>query len=151
VSQLRETQRVVSINLEIRIMYRFIAALALPIASVTVASAQMRVSVWQNQRGAVLKVLSTDRATGTFSGVFINGPGGACPGVNYDLTGRVQLPQRYVVFGTSRTWTSDCAVTTVWSGRPIGAGRAVVRWTATWRAPNGRLVRTYGTDVFSRI
>jgi hypothetical protein len=133
-------------------MYRFTAAMALLIASVAAASAQgFQPSIWQSQRGAVLKVLSIDRATGTFSGVFISSPSGPCPGVNYDLTGRVHRPQRHVVFRTSRTWTPDCAVTTVWSGRPIGSSRVATRWTATYRAPDGRVVRTRGTDVFSRI
>jgi hypothetical protein len=133
-------------------MYRFTAAMALLIASVAAASAQGSLpSIWQSQRGAILKVFNIDRGTGAFSGVFINSPSGPCPGVNYDLAGRVQRPQRHVVFRTSRTWTSDCAVTTVWSGRPVGASSVATRWTATYRAPNGRVVTTRGTDVFSRI
>jgi len=133
-------------------MYRITTATALLIAFVSTASAQGGLpSIWQSQRGATLKVFNIDRATGTFSGVFINGASGPCPGVNYDLVGRVQRPQRHVAFRTSNTWSSDCAGTTVWSGRPIGASSVATRWTRTTRAPNGRLVRTYGTDVFRRI
>jgi hypothetical protein len=39
-------------------------------------------SVWQSQRGALLKVLAVDPATGNFIGVFITGPAGTCPGVS---------------------------------------------------------------------
>jgi hypothetical protein len=132
-------------------MYRITIALLLLVASVATASAQRSVfSIWQSDRGAILKVLSID-AAGNFSGVFINGPTGACPGVNYDLAGRVNRAQRRAAFRTSRTWTSDCAVTTVWSGRALSPSSVATRWTATSVAPNGRVVRTHGTDVFRRI
>src|SRR5262245_29978203 len=131
-------------------MYRFTAAMALLIASVGAASAQ-GFSMWQSQRGAIIKVYNIDRATGGFSGTFLSQPGGPCPGVNYDLVGRVNRAQRSVVFTTSRTWTPDCAVTTVWSGRASGPSTAVVRWSARYVAPNGRVVRTHGTEVFRRI
>ena len=68
-----------------------------------------------------------------------------------DLAGRVERAQRRVVFTTSRTWTPDCAVTTVWSGRALWPSSAVVRWSARYVAPNGRVVRTHGTEVFRRI
>jgi hypothetical protein len=135
-------------------MYRFTAALALLLASVAAASAQGSLaspSLWQSERGAVVKVLNIDAATGSFSGVFISSPTDACPAVPYALTGRVQRPQRHVVFQTSRTWTSDCAVTTVWSGRPIGAGSVATRWVATSVGPNGQVIRRRGTEVFRRI
>src|SRR5262245_52933164 len=133
-------------------MYRFTTAMALLIASVAAASAQAGLpSIWQSQRGAIVKVFNIDRASGAFSGVFINGTSGACPGVNYNLTGRVLRPQRRVVFRTSNTWSSDCAVTTVWAGRALGSSSVATRWIATYRAPNGRLVRTSGTEVFRRI
>jgi hypothetical protein len=131
-------------------MYRFSAAMVLLVASAGAASAQ-GFSIWQSQRGAILKVYNIDRATGNFSGTFLAEPTGPCPGVNYDLAGQVQRAQRRVVFTTSRTWTPDCAVTTVWSGRALGPSQAVVRWSARYVAPNGRVVRTHGTEVFRRI
>ena len=132
-------------------MYRFSAAMVLLVASAGAASAQGGFSIWQSQRGAILKVYNIDRTTGNFSGVFLSEPNGPCPGVNYDLAGRVERAQRRVVFATSRTWTSDCAVTTVWSGRALGPSTAAVRWSARYVAPNGRVVRTHGTEVFRRI
>ena len=131
-------------------MYRFSAAMVLLVASAGSASAQ-GFSIWQSQRGAILKVYNIDRATGNFSGTFLAEPTGPCPGVNYDLAGRVNRAQRRVAFTTSRTWTPDCAVTTVWSGRALGPSQAVVRWSARYVAPNGRVVRTHGTEVFRRI
>jgi hypothetical protein len=82
-------------------MYRIIAALFFLLASAAASSAQgLFPSVWQSQRGALLKVLAVDPATGNFTGVFISGPAGSCPGVPYDLAGRVRGPR--VVFQTSR-------------------------------------------------
>src|SRR5262245_35301435 len=135
-------------------MYRFTAALALLVASVAAASAQGSLptpSLWQSERGAIVKVLRIDAATGNFSGVFISSPTAPCPAVPYDLTGQVRRPQRHVVFQTSRSWTSDCAVTTVWSGRPLGSGTVSTRWVATSVGPNGQVIRTRGTEVFRRI
>ena len=57
----------------------------LPLASTATASAQgLSPSVWQAQRGALLKVLRVD-AAGNFSGVFISGPAGSCPGGLHNL------------------------------------------------------------------
>jgi hypothetical protein len=99
----------------------------------------------------VLKVLSIDPATGNFSGIFISSPTGPCPAVPYDLAGRVRLPQRQVVFQTSRTWTSDCGGTVLWSGRAISPGAAAVTWTARSVGPNGHVITRRGTEIFKRI
>src|SRR5215510_10256403 len=73
-------------------MRRTIVAFALLLASAATASAQgLFPSVWQTQRGGLLKVLSVDPA-GNFSGVFISSPTGPCPGVPYNLVGRVSRP-----------------------------------------------------------
>ena len=45
------------------------------------------------------------RATGNFTGVFVSGPAATCPGVPYDLAGRVRGSR--VVFRTARDWTPD--------------------------------------------
>ena len=133
-------------------MYRFTVALVLVIASATASSAQnWRPTIWQSERGAILKVLSIDSATGNFSGVFISSPTDPCPAVLYDLAGRVRLPQRHVVFRTSRTWTSDCGGTVVWFGRAIGPGTAAVTWTARSVGPNGQVIRIRGAEIFKRI
>jgi hypothetical protein len=135
-------------------MYRFTVALGLVIASTAASSAQGSLpspSLWQSERGAILKVLRIDPATGSFSGVFISSPTGPCPAVPFDLAGRVQLPQRRVAFTTSRTWTSDCAGTVVWRGRAIGKGAAAVTWTARTVGPNGQVATTRGTEIFKRI
>jgi hypothetical protein len=130
-------------------MYRIFAALFFLVASVAASSAQgLFPSVWQSQRGALLKVLWVD-AAGNFGGVFITGPAGPCPAVPADLAGRVRGPG--VVFRTSRTWTADCRVTAVWSGRFVGPTTVSTRWIATSVAPNGRVVRTRGTEIFQRI
>ena len=130
-------------------MYRFTVALVLLIASATVSWAQ-GFSLWKSQNGAILKVLSIDSATGNFSGVFISSPTGQCPAVPYDLAGRVGRGHQ-VVFQTSRTGTSDCAVTTVWSGRAVSPGTVATRWIARYVAPNGHVVRKRGTEVFQRL
>jgi hypothetical protein len=131
-------------------MYRIIAALLLLVASAVASSAQgLFPSVWQSQRGAVLKVLAVDPATGNFTGVFVSGPAGTCPGVPYDLAGRVQGPR--VAFQTLRNWTTDCRATTVWFGRFVSPTTVVARGLATYVAPNGRVARVRGTEVFQRI
>jgi len=131
-------------------MCRTIAALFLLLASVAASSAQgLFPSVWQSQRGAMLKVMTVDSATGNFTGVFISGPAGTCPGVPYDLAGRVRGPR--VVFQTARNWTTDCRATTVWSGRFVSPTTVVARGIATYVAPNGRVARVRGTEVFQRI
>jgi hypothetical protein len=130
-------------------MYRIIAALFILIASAAAASAQgLLPSTWQSQPGALLKVLRVD-ASGQFSGVFISNPSGPCPAVPYDMAGRVRGP--WVSFQTSRPWTPDCRVTAVWSGRLLNPTTLAVRWVATTVAPNGRVVRTRGSEVFRRL
>ena len=62
-------------------------------------------SVWQSQRGALLKALAVHPSTGNFTGVFVSGPAATCPGVPYDLAGRVRGSR--VVFRTARDWTPD--------------------------------------------
>jgi hypothetical protein len=131
-------------------MHRIIAVFFLLVASATASSAQGLVpSVWQSQRGSILKVLGAEPATGNFAGVFINTPAGACPGVPYNLVGRVRGPR--VAFQTSRTWTPDCSVTTTWSGRFVSPTTVAARWVATYVAPDGRVVRARGTEIFQRI
>src|SRR5262245_8566040 len=125
-------------------MRRTIAAFVLLLASVAAASAQgLSPSVWQSQRGGVLKVLSADPA-GNFTGVFISSPTGPCPGVPYNVVGSVRGPR--VAFQTSRNWTPDCNVTTNWSGRFVSPTTIVARGSALVA---GRRVR--GEEVFQRI
>ena len=125
-------------------MYRLIAAFFLLLASAATASAQgLLPSVWQTQTGAVLKALWVD-AAGNFTGIFISSPSAPCPGVPYRLAGSVRGSR--VVFQTSRNWTSDCNVTTNWSGRFVSPTTIVARGSATFA---GRRVR--GTEVFQRI
>jgi len=131
-------------------MFHIIAALFLLVASTAASSAQgLSPSVWQGQRGSLLKVLGADPATGNFTGVFISSPGGPCPGVPYQLAGQVRGPR--VVFQTSRNWTSDCQVTTVGSGRFVSPTTIATRWIATYAGPNGRPVRVRGAEIFQRI
>lgn len=131
-------------------MYRIIAALFLLLASATASSAQgLFPSVWRSERGALLKVLAVDPTTGNFTGVLISGPSGTCPAVPYQLAGRVRGPR--VAFQTSRDWTPDCRVTTVWTGRFVDPTTVVARGVATYVAPNGRPVKVRGTEVFRRI
>jgi hypothetical protein len=130
-------------------MFHIIAAVFLLLASTAASSAQgLSPSVWQSQRGALLKVLSVDSATGNFTGVFVSGPAGTCQGVPYDLAGRVRGPR--LVFQTSRNWTTDCRATTVWSGRFVSPTTVVTRGITTYVAPNGRLTRVRGTETFQR-
>ena len=130
-------------------MYRAIVALLLLIASVAGSSAQgLFPSAWQSQSGAILKVLRVDPA-GNFGGVFISSPRPPCPAVPYDLAGRVRGP--LVAFRTSRTWTADCNVTAVWTGRFVNPTTIAVSWVATSAGPAGRPSRTRGTEIFRRI
>jgi hypothetical protein len=125
-------------------MCRIIAALFLLLASAATASAQgLSPSVWQAQRGALLKVLRVD-AAGNFSGVFISGSAGSCPGVPYNLVGSVRGPR--VVFRTSRNWTPDCNVTTNWLATSSARLPSSQEGSATFA---GRRLR--GTEVFQRI
>ncbi len=55
------------------------------------------------------------------------------------------------MFQTSRNWTPDCRVTTVWSGRFVSPTTVAARGIATYVAPNGRVVRVRGTEIFQRI
>src|SRR5438876_12344457 len=127
-------------------MSRIIAALLLLLASAAASSAQgLFPSVWQSQRGAVLKVLAVDPA-GNFTGVFISGPAGTCPGVPFDLAGRVRGPR--VVFQTSRNWTPDCRATTIGSGRFVSPTTVAPTGIATYVAPNGRRARVEGSEAF---
>src|SRR5438093_12729862 len=106
-------------------MFRIITALFLLLASAAAASAQgLFPSLWQSQRGALLKILAVDPATGNFSGVFVSGPAGTCEGVPYDLVGRVRGPR--VGFQTSRNWPTDGRPSPVWSGRFVSP-RLLVR------------------------
>jgi hypothetical protein len=131
-------------------MFHIIAAVFLLLASTVASSAQgLSPSVWQSQRGTLLKVLAIDSATGNFTGVFISSPAGTCPGVPYDLAGRVRGPR--VLFQTSRNWTTDCRATTVWFGRFVSPTTVVTRGITTYVAPNGRLTRVRGTETFQRI
>ena len=130
-------------------MYRIVTALFLLVASAAASSAQgLLPSVWQSQRGAILKVLWTD-PTGSFRGVFISNPSGPCPAVPYDVAGRIRGP--VVAFQTSRTWTLDCRATAVWTGRLINPTTFAVKWVATSPGPKGRPVRTGGSEIFRRI
>jgi hypothetical protein len=131
-------------------MFRIIGALFLLLASAAGASAQgLFPSIWQSQRGVLLKVLAVDPATGNFTGVLVSGPAGTCPGVPYDLAGRVRGPR--VVFQTSRNWTTDCRATTVWSGRFVSPTTIVTRGVTSYVAPNARVARVRGMEVFQRI
>lgn len=130
-------------------MYRVIAVCLALVASTAASSAQgLFPSVWRSDQGAILKVLRVD-ATGNFTGVFINGPGGPCPGVPYDLAGRMMGPR--VAFQTSRNWTADCRATTVWSGRFIGPATVATRGVTTYVGPDGRVIRARGRSVFQRL
>jgi hypothetical protein len=130
-------------------MFHIIAAAFLLLASTATSSAQgLSPSVWQSQRGALLKVLAVDAATGNFTGFFVSSPAGTCPGVPYDLAGRARGPR--VVFQTQRNWTTDCRATTVWSGRFVSPTTVVTRGITTYVAPNGRLTRVRGTETFQR-
>ena len=125
-------------------MHRLVAALFLLLASAATGSAQgLFPSVWQTQKGGLLKVLSVD-AAGNFTGVFISSPTAPCPAVPYRLAGSVRGSR--VVFQTSRNWTSDCNVTTNWSGRFVSPTTIVARGSAVFA---GRRIR--GTEVFQRI
>jgi hypothetical protein len=131
-------------------MVRLIAALFALVASAAAASAQgMLPSVWQSERGAILKVLAADPVTGEFSGVYLSTPTAPCPLVPYRVAGRFRAP--WVGFQTSRTWTPDCAATAIWSGRLIGPGTLALRWRATSVGPDGRMVRRYGREIFQRL
>ena len=131
-------------------MFRIITALFLLLASAAAASAQgLFPSLWQSQRGALLKVLGSRSPRGNFTGVFVSGPAGTCQGVSYDLVGRVRGPR--VVFQTSRNWTPDCRATTVWSGRFVSPTTVAARGITTYVGPNGRAVRVRGTETFQRI
>jgi len=131
-------------------MYRVLVALFLVVASSVASSAQgLLPAIWQSQRGAILKVLWADSASGNFGGVFISAPGGLCPGVPNDMAGRKWGTR--VTFVTTRARSFDCRVTAAWRGPLLGPDRMVTYWRATFELPNGRRVTRRGTEVFRRI
>ena len=131
-------------------MYRFTTALAFVLAFTGASWAQgAPPAVWQGERGGILKIYNIDPATKTFTGTFISSPTGPCPGVAYDLAGHV-YGGHHVTFQTSRTWTTDCAVTMVWSGQGVKTGTVATRWTASYVAPNGQAIKIRGTETFKR-
>jgi hypothetical protein len=130
-------------------MYRVLTVLFLLVASTVASSAQgLWPVIWQSQRGAILKMLWVDPPSGNFRGVFISSPGGPCPGVPYDMAGRVRGSR--IAFQTTRRWTSDCRITATWSGR-YNPATIVAHWSAVAVGPNGRRIRMHGTEVFRRI
>ena len=131
-------------------MQRLIGICLAFFASTAVASAQgLLPSVWKSDQGAILKILAADAATGNFTGIFISGPTGPCPGVPYALSGR--LVGKRVVFSTTRNWTMDCRANTIWSGRLVGPATVSTYGVTTYFAPGGRVVKSSGTSVFQRI
>jgi len=131
-------------------MYRLIGAfLALAVSTAVSAAQGLLPAVWQSNQGAVMKILQADPVTGNFTGIFISGPAGPCPGVPYALTGRM-IGNR-MVFRTTRNWTSDCRATTVWSARLIGPATASAFGVTTYFSPDGRVLKSSGTSVFQRI
>ena len=96
-------------------MYRVIAALLFLVASAAAASAQgLSPSVWQSRAGDAAESPERRRCR-EFQRRLRQQPGWPVSGSPYDLAGRVRGPR--VAFQTSRTWTSDCRVNAVWSGR----------------------------------
>src|SRR5262249_38170538 len=142
VEQPSEHQHLVRENMN---MYRFTAALFLLVASTAASFAQgLLPSVWQSERGAILKILTADPVTGTFSGVFLSNPAGPCPLVPYNVAGGIR--GNHIGFRTSRTWTPDCSVTAVWSGRFVAPATIVARWRTISGGP-----RTGGTEIFHKL
>ena len=129
-------------------MYRVTIAFVLLITFAAASWAQSPL-VWKSQQGAILKVLNIDSATGNFSGIFISSPTGPCPGVVYDVAGRLRGHQ--IAFQTSKTGPSDCALTVAWSGRTDSQGTLATRWIVKSAAPNGPPVKKRGTEVFQRV
>jgi hypothetical protein len=121
---------------------RLICGFALVVAAPFVAFAQgLPVpSGWENQRGSILKVVSS-QPDGRFSGVFINyAPGYQCQGIPYDVAGKSAGAR--VVFTVNFT---DCRTITTWRGRAAGATMPT-RWVL--RVAGGPPQR--GADVFTR-
>jgi len=131
-------------------MYRLIGAFLALAVSTTMSAAQgLLPTVWQSNQGAIMKILQADPVSGSFTGIFISGPTGPCPGVPYALAGRV-IGNR-MVFRNTRSWTFDCRATTVWSGRLIGPASLSAFGVTTYFAPDGRVLKSSGTSVFQRI
>jgi hypothetical protein len=129
-------------------MYRVIGVFAVLIASTVASSAQgFFPTIWRGDQGSIVKVLRTDAATGNFTGIYINGMTGQCPGVRYDVAG--QIRGRRIAFRTSRDWTEHCRATVVWAGRIVGPTTIATRRAIV--TPNGRLIRERRTITFQRI
>src|SRR5262245_7760221 len=119
-------------------MYRMIGVLVVLIVSTVASSAQgLFPAIWRDDQGAIATVLRTDPATGNFTGIYINGTAGQCPGVRYDVAG--QIRGQRIAFRTSRDWTENCRATVVWAGRILSPTTIATRRALV--APNGRLIR----------
>ena len=131
-------------------MMRFIVALAIAMCGLSTATSAQTLlmpSVWQNQRGSIMKITATDPSNGAFTGVYINngdGIGFRCQSTPYDVSGRVR-GTRVAFRVVWRNFVEDCHSTTVWSGRATG-GIMATRWIL--KNDGGGTVR--GRDTFQR-
>src|SRR5262249_9229627 len=132
--------------------YRIVSAvLFLLIASAThcLAQALPAPSVWQNQRGSVMKILALDPATGAFSGIYINNAVGfKCQGTPYAMWGGARGSR--VVFNVIwKNNVEDCKSSTVWYGRTFY--RTIqTNWVLTYVDQNGNIRKMRGSDTFQQ-
>jgi hypothetical protein len=128
-------------------MKRILLALVVLLGFQSFADAQVMPtpSLWRNQRGSTLEVNFVD-SFGPFQGMFTNQANGYdCKGIPYPATGAsrgstVFFQTTFVKCYSQATWFG------VMNGNTINT-----RWILIYVPPNGRLKRSEGTDVFTRI
>ena len=105
-------------------MSRFIGMLVIGICAwANVATAQVlpSYSIWQNQRGSIMKVFDVNPSNGAFNGVYINNAAGfQCRGTPYALNGRAIATGALSFKVVWKNSWQDCHSETTWYGRVRG-------------------------------
>src|SRR5215469_8933862 len=127
------------------IMVRFIGTLLIAIFALAGTAFAQNLpipSVWENERGSIMKALDGHASNGDFHGTYINNVGSRCRGTPYDLTGQVD-GTRVVFTVVWKNSAEDCRSKTVWSGDIAGRTLATT-WILT--REDGSVLR--GSDTF---
>jgi hypothetical protein len=107
-------------------------------------------SIWENQRGSMLKITSIDGTTGALVGEYVNQAAGfACKGTPYPVTGWVEGEK----IGFSVRWknaTADCKSITSWTGY-LEKGLLVTDWDLAYTDSSlGHATNMRGSDIFHK-
>jgi hypothetical protein len=130
-------------------MLRFIAFLIVGIcmwANVATAQVLPANSIWQNQRGSIMKVFYVNPSTGVFNGIYVNNAVGfQSRGSPFDLNGRAIATGALSFKVVWKNSWQDCHSETTWYGRMAGQ-KIYTDWVL--KKDGGGTLR--GSDLFQR-